>query len=322
MAAHGDSSDAGDEPLFDPSIGESISVGADVRSQFLWAADTTLSSFHFMTAAVYGHARLSRDISAFLKFDAANAGYGERSGPEVYLLARVLPGRWYVRGGDFLPSYGMRIDDHTGYTRGGDLGSVPGSAAGPGLIFVPNYKDIGIEIGGAAGDLEVAAGVFNGTGNSVRIDFRQAKAFAARLEYAAQAGGVNMVLGASGYHFDVYAMGGVHAGIGGSGFALYGEADFTRNRLSPSGFSVDRGAHAMAAFAAAEYLVARGIWLTAKYDVFDPSRGGPSDSYERLTLGMELFPWPFVEVRPQFRINGETPGVDNNTALVQLHTWF
>ena len=169
---------------------------------------------------------------------------------------------------------------------------------------------------------KIAAGVSNGTGNSARLDFRDSKAFTARLEYGFTVGGTNLIIGSSGYVFDAYRMGGFHAGIGSGSFALYGEADFTRNRIAPSGFAIDRSADAMAAFAAAEYRIARGVWATGKYDIFDPARGASSDEFRRVTLGLELFPRPFIELRPQFRINLETPRVGNNVGLLQLHAWF
>ncbi len=322
MSAHNDSAGADDGGTFDPRLGESVSLGGDLRTQYIGESAGGTSTFHMMTASLYGGVRLSRDISAYVRFDLVNPAYGERSGPEVFVLARVLPGRWYLKAGDFLPAFGIRTDDHTGYTRGGDLGSIPGAVALPGLIFTPNYKDIGLEVGGSAGDLEVSAAVMNGTGNAARLDFRDAKAFILRLEYAASVAGAYVVVGSSGYHYDAYRMGGVHAGIGTDFLALYGEADFTKHRIAFSGFAIDRSADQMAAFLEADVRIARGIWLTGKVDRFDPARGTPSDEFTRYTVGLELFPWPFIELRPQLRLADEPAGVDNNSALVQLHAWF
>lgn len=322
MAAHADSADNEGAVTFDPRLGESVTLGGDLRTQYIGESAGKTSTFHMMTASMYGNVRLTGDISATVRFDLVNAAYGERSGPEVYVIARVLPGRWYVKGGDFLPAFGMRLDDHTGYTRGGDLGSIPGAVGLPGLIFTPNYKDIGLEIGGSAGDLEITAGVLNGTGNAVRLDFRDSKAFLARLEYALTISGAHLVVGTSGYHYDAYRLGGFHAGIGTDFLAVYGEADFTKHRLQSSGFVIDRSADQMAAFVAVDVRVTRGIWLTGKYDRFDPARGVPSDEFTRYTVGLELFPWPFIELRPQIRLAAEPSAVENNSALIQLHAWF
>lgn len=322
MSSHADEDGDPDDPPFDPRLSENVSIGGDLRTQFLYETAGSTTAFHQMAASVYGEVRLSREISAYAKFDLVNAQYGERGGPEAFVIARVLPGRWHLKAGNFLPSYGTRLDDHTAYTRGGDLGSFPAATSLPGLLFVPNYKDIGIEIGGSSGGFEAAAGIFNGTGNAVRIDFREEKAVAVRLEYAASAGPARVAAGGSGYVFGAYRMAGFHAGIGTPGFAIYGEADFTRNRIVPSGFSIDRGSDAMAAFVAADVLLVRGAWATARFDLFDPARGTADDAFTRVTLGLELFPWPFIEVRPQYRIAGETPAVDNDAGLVQLHAWF
>ncbi|HLB01351.1 MAG TPA: hypothetical protein VJO14_08195 [Bacteroidota bacterium] len=314
--------DGGESALFDPRLTDHITIGGDLRSQFLYSPDADVSGFHMMTASVYGNLFLTEDISAYMKVDLVNNAYGPTGGPEVYMLARVLPGRWYLKAGDFLPDYGMRIDDHTGFTRGGNLGFTPGSLAGAGLIFTPNYKDVGLEVGGSAGMFDASAGVFNGTGNARKIDLSGVKAVVARVEVAASAGEVNLRLGTSGYLYDRYRMGALHIGAGTGGFALYGEIDFTRNRLDPSGFTIHTSADAMAAFGEADVLILKGLWLTAKGEVFDPSRGTPGDEVKRITAGFEIFPCPFVEIRTQYRFNIETPSVGNNTGLVQLHVWF
>lgn len=322
ISSHGGGEDADAAPAFDPRLGESVTLGGDIRTQFLYEPEGTSSSFHMMTAALYADIRFSREVSAYARVDLANAAWGERSGPEVSVTARVLPGGWYVRAGAFLPAYGIRTDDHTAYTRGGDIGTIPGAAGLPGLLFGPNYRDIGMEIGGSTGGLETAVGVFNGTGNAVRIDFRTAKAVVARVEYRTPAGPVNVAVGASGYLFGAYRMGGVHAGVGWEWAAIQGEADFTRHRLSPSGFLLDRSSDAMATSASAEVRLARGVWFTGRYDFFHPARGTAATKFARTTLGLEIFPWPFIEVRPQFRISAETPRVNNNAGLIQLHAWF
>jgi hypothetical protein len=52
------------------------------------------------------------------------------------------------------------------------------------------------------------------------------------------------------------------------------------------------------------------------------TRSGVSQTRERLTLGVEFFPYAFVEFRPQYRLNMESPSVGNDQALVQMHLWF
>jgi len=312
----------GESTPFDPRLTDHITLGADLRTQFLYAPDADVSGFHMMTASVYGNLELTKAISAYMKYDLVNNTYGSTGGPEIYVVARVLPGRWYLKAGNFLPDYGTRVDDHTGFTRGGDVGFLPGAATSTGLIFTPNYKDVGMEIGGSAGIFEASAGVYNGTGNGRKIDLNGEKAVVARIELATSVGEVNVRIGTSGYLFDLYRMGAIHAGVGTGGLAVYGEIDFTRNRLDPTGTTITTSSNAMAAFVGADLLLSKGVWFTTKGEIFDPSRGTANDDVKRVTLGLELFPLPFVEIRPLFRFNIETPSVGNNTGLVQLHVWF
>jgi hypothetical protein len=322
---------AGDDAFtFNPKLSENVSIGADYRSQFLYDQESQTSSFHMMTMSLYGSIRLQKKLTFSFKQDLANPGYSNLSGPELFLLAKVLPGGWYIKGGDFLPDYGWRLDDHTAYVRGGDLGTLPGypKYVQRGLFFLPDYKDIGFEVGGPAGPLLITAGVFNGTGNVAKLYFEKGKAVVAKIEYSGGGGAdaLNYRIGVSGYSFRSYKLGGVHAGLGTADFALLGEIDFTHNSLSPydlpAASAVDPDGRSMAAYGELDVRATQGVWLTGKYDVFDPARGVTGDALKRVTVGLELFPLPFVEVRPQYRIAMETPSVDNNTGLVQMHVWF
>jgi hypothetical protein len=319
------------EFTFSGKLNNNITLGADYRSQFLYDAfgsdQGKATTFHAMTAAIYGDVRLTKNIDFVFKYDLVNNNYGFLSGPEVYAVARILPAHWYVKGGAFLPDYGWRLDDHTAYTRGGNLGFVGGFGLSEGLIFVPGYKDIGFEIGGTVEGINLTAGLFNGSGNLQKIDFSNDKAFVAHAEYAGSASDVNFRLGGSVYKYKTFTMGGVDGGIGCGDLALFGEADWTDNYLQinfsggPS-YGVVTGKRTFAAFGEADYRAIQGLWFTARYEVFDPDNVIHGDALKRAVLGLEFFPYPFVELRPQYRINMETPGINNDQALLQMHVWF
>ncbi len=78
----------------------------------------------------------------------------------------------------------------------------------------------------------------------------------------------------------------------------------------------------MATFAELAVLAIDGIWAIVKYDRFDPNQGVGDNDVSRLTLGLEIFAYPMVEIRPQYRIEMEDADVDNNIFLVQTHFWF
>jgi hypothetical protein len=311
---------------FSGKVNDNISLGGDYRTQFIYDRQSATSSFQAMTASIYGSVRLNKKLSFYFKQDLVNNYWGPWGGPEVYGTLRFSPS-WYIKGGDFLPDYGWKLDDHTAYTRGGDLGVINGTNQHVGLFFTPNYKDIGVETGGYVGDLYFSAGLFNGTGNTTQIHFEKDKAYTGKLEYMGNLGGLNFRIGGSGYGYRSFHMGGVTAGFAAGDLIVMGEMDWTHGAYD--GAKLIEGVYTMATFGEADYQAITGIWLTGRFDMFDPLQGeadnpngSPSNSVKRVTAGLEIFPLSFLEVRPQYRFVIETPSVDNDIALVQMHVWF
>ncbi len=311
----------------DTQLTDNISIGGDFRFQFLYEEFKDTYTSQAMTAALYGAIKLGNKIRLFYKQDLINPKYGPFgdglfSGPEIFGIGRILPGRWYIKGGVFLPDYGWRLDDHTSFIRGGNLGFLEGLLINSGLLFVPNYKDVGVEVGGSVGNLFLTVGSFNGTGNLKPLNFSRDRAYVGRAEYLVNAAGLKLRAGASYYNYINYQMGGFTAGIGHKRFAILGEIDWTKNRVELVSFKVPGGQKMMAAFAELDVLAVDGIWAIIKYDFFDPNQGVANNDVSRLTLGLEIFAYPMVEIRPQYRIEMENADVDNNVFLVQTHFWF
>lgn len=323
--------------IFNPKLSENISIGADYRSQFIYDKAADASTFQMMTMTLYGSVNLTKKISFYYKQDIVNNAYGVDGfgGPEFFAIARILPGSWFIKGGSFLPDYGWRTDDHTAYTRGGDLGYIRNAAANSGLIFVPNYKDIGAEIGGYAGDLFLTVGLFNGTGNIRKLDFGKGNSFAysAKAEYMGNISSLNFRFGLSGYGYQSFRMAAVHAGFAAGDLVVLGELDLTHHKLNPYSGLVDESTNQMAASGELAYRIIQGLWIIGRLDMFDPVQGFADDwtvsdpppsynSLKRYTFSMEFFPYPFIEVRPMFRLYDEKPSIDNNQFIVQTHVWF
>lgn len=317
----------------DTQLTDNISMGGDFRFQFLNEEFQNTFTSQAMTATLYGAVKLGHKIRLFYKQDFINPGYGPNneglfSGPEMFGIGRVLPARWYIKGGVFLPDYGWRLDDHTSFVRGGNLGFLTGIPFNFGLIFVPNYKDVGLEVGGSIGNLFLTAGTFNGTGNLQPLRFSRHRAFVGKADYRVNVSSLKLRGGVSYYNYINFEMVGFTAGIGHKRFAILGEIDWTENSLQlnfgaggPS--YVIRGSRkTMAAYAELNVLAIDGVWGVVKYDLFDPNQGVGDNDVSRLTLGLEIFAYPMVEVRPQYRIEMENTDVDNNVFLVQTHLWF
>jgi hypothetical protein len=322
---------------FSGKLSENISIGGDYRSQFIYDGFSKKTAFNAMTTAIYGAVKLSKKFTFYFKQDIINGTYGGMyggylGGTEAFGLAKVLPSG-YIKGGIFLPDYGLRYDDHTAYTRGGDLGFT-GAGFRPGLIFVPNYKDIGVEVGFNIDNLMITTGLFDGSGHTDPISFSDDKAYVAKIAYQGSASDLNYLIAVSGYGYRSYKMGGVSIGFGINDFVFLGEVDLTHENLNisqpiDSRPVVNVGFNSMAVLAEVDYRAIQGVWLIGRFDMFDPQQGrtddpagDPLNSIKRVTAGFEFFPYSFVEVRPQYRFVIETPNINNDVALVQIHVWF
>lgn len=333
------------EFTFTNKVNDNISVGADYRGQFVYDFSTSpdfttdpiaqrtkgKSSFHTMTASIYAAVNLGKKITFFFRQDLISPSFRDLSGPEVFVIAKILPGKWYIKGGDFLPDYGWRLDDHTAYIRGGNIGTLNGLQTNAGLIFRPNYKDVGVEIGGYAGSLMFTAGLFNGNGNNGPVGFSNEKAYVGKIEQMGSLSSLNYRLGISGYGYKSYKMGGVHFGIGNEDITVMGEFDLTHHAIDVTAYNVpvNEQVNQMAAYAEIDIRAMQGLWVIGKFDMFDPLQGVTDDgqspetnSVKRITMGVELFPFSFVEIRPQYRLNIENPGISNDQILVQTHIWY
>jgi hypothetical protein len=318
-----------------PKLTDNISVGADFRTQFIHDGFSETNGFQAMSATLYGALGVGKKITIYYKQDIINGTYsqsgrGNLTGTEAFGLLKILPNNSYIKAGLFYPAYGLRLDDHTSYIRGGDLGFLSGHFFNTGLPFVPNYKDIGLEVGAYLGKALATLAVLNGTGNDQSIDIgrTQAKAWAGRLEYADRLGNAGVILGGSYYNFIGLTLAGLYGGIGYDILTVSGEVDWAKDLPNYVGL------RSLAAYLEANVRATEGVWIVGKFDYFDGNRktddqnllvgGRPprTNSFKRYTLGVEFFPYSFVEVRPQYRINSETPSIDNNEFLVQFHFWL
>jgi len=319
-----------------PKVTDNISVGADFRTQYIYDRYSKSSSFQAMSATLYGSLAIGKKISIYYKQDIINGTYvqtarGNLSGTEAFGLLKILPRNSYIKAGLFYPAYGLRLDDHTSYIRGGDLGFLSGHPFNTGLPWVPNYKDIGIEVGANVGKALATFAILNGTGNEQTIALGQStvKAYAASVQYINRAEKVGLLVGGSWYNYKGLTLFGLHGGLGYEIFTFAGEIDWAKN------LAQYQGLESLAAYLEANLRLVEGVWVVGKLDYFDGDRNRDNvptplgqrlpprtNSFKRYTIGVEFFPYSFVEVRPQYRINSETTSIDNNEFLVQFHFWL
>jgi hypothetical protein len=298
-----------------PAITENLSIGFDYRTQFLYSQEKDRSDFQDMSGSIYLNSSISEKIDVVTRYDFVQSIW------EGYAIARIFPNNSYIKAGSFVPYYGIRIDDHTAYTKGGDFGLLFSLGRIQGLLYNPFYIETGVELGAYFTD-NVLMTASVGKPKSGAL-FSGDPAFTMRLEAGKEIGGVNLLLGASYAAFERKILSsslrsrmyGGFAGLGLKYFSLIGEYDIAKDYAAEETGS-------RAAMVEASYKIYVGVDAVVRYDYFDYDDSTPDNEFEHIILGFEFFPYSFVEVRPQYRINLESAGNKNNAFVLQFHFWY
>lgn len=294
---------------------ESFSAGFDYRTQFLYSQEKKRSDFQDMTGSVYLNASVFQKVDVVARYDFVNALW------EAYGIAKILPNESYIKAGSFIPYYGIRLDDHTSYTRGGDFGLLFSEGSIQGLIYNPFYIETGIELGANLTDFaSLTASVGKSKNNSI---FSTDPTFTARFELMPSIENYVFLLGGSYASTKVRNLGGYlstqmfggFAGFGYNRLSIMGEFDIANDYVAS-----DLKSNAMMIEAAYQIIV--GLEAVVRYDSFDPNIDLEDDEHAHLVLGFEFFPYSFVELRPQYRLNIENPSVGNDAFVLQFHFWY
>ena len=345
----------GDE--FSGQISEGIRFGANIRNQFLCFSqsgplgqpgDTTIenATSHAMTAALMVDASLTNALHLYVRYDPV-AGYNESYGTlhfvdesGEFIEAGSVVSHAYLKGGAFLPAFGIRFEDHTLYTRGGNRGIAGFGAAGS--FWIDGYRDVGMEAGATFFDhvgLQVA--YLNGSEQSPRanVSFNSDGAISLRATASAEVieDAFSFELGGSLYlHTNVepdkdLSLTGIHLGLRGGPVSLLAEYDMGKNVYQS--YSAEFVAKLQALTTELAVRVIKGLDLIGRYEMYkdldeNDNEGNVVDS--RITIGAQWFPIRFIEVRPEFRMakfSGPAAGTeraefDQLTYILQTHLYF
>jgi hypothetical protein len=282
-----------------------FALGGDARFQYLYVAareGEDLSSFEVPEANLYGEARLIPGrLSAYLDEEV---GSGSASAREVFGLFAIDRGRSYVKAGKFLPAYGWRLPDDAAFIR---------QFSG----FAYSSPDTGVEFGAEPGPWSVHLAVLNGSGGSSDTD--RTKRFTLLTTRRFRAGRV----GVSGANNLAGGSATTHAGVlGGTSLGrlvVLAEADWVRSGEGAG--EVQR----LLGFIEGDLLISRGLNVKLARDYIDPDRDVSTDARTRDSLGVEVIPWPFVQLRAFVRHSDGPPQVQGSrdTQLdLELHLFF
>lgn len=307
---------------YSPSLNDFFTIGMDYRNLFYYREQTSTSSLFQMQGDLYLDLRLNKKFRIY--FDK-----GLYSGFEVFGLAKVLPLDGYIKIGNFIPAYGLKMDDHNLFTRSGPYFSInPALAAYPtGLGFGQGAEDTGVEFGFAPSIFTVNVGVFNGRkGGLTGTAGTKNKAVVVRADATILSDLVNFNLGGSFYSLPTPGGPGKTQIAGAFGvlslannLTLQGEYDQLSTYI-PSKNGMVTGS---ILYGEANYMLISGVDLKFGYEFYDPNIDLKDGTVTRWTIGAELFPMTGVEVRPLYRINQEKPTeLKNNELHIMFHFYL
>lgn len=298
--------------IMSPRISENISVGIDYRIQYLYSQEKKRTDFQNMSGSIYSNFGLSKEINVIARYDFVNKIW------EGYVVAHILPNKSYIKVGTFAPNFGLRIDDHTAYTRGGDFGLLFSQAVYRGLIYNPFYNETGLEIGVYGGKFLYATASVGANNVSPSRALAKDPTYTTRIELTPDLGELGLVFGgsfSSAYVPNKVTMFGGFMGMGYDEFSLLAEFDIADNLLAQqmksSVFMVE-----------AAYGIITGLDAVIRYDRIDPDTDLNKDESSRFIFGFEFQPYSFIEIRPQYRMQVENSSVDNDSFVLQFHFWY
>tara|TARA_Y100000590_G_scaffold265467_1_gene298254 strand:+ start:2388 stop:3527 length:1140 start_codon:yes stop_codon:yes gene_type:complete len=306
---------------WDGFITDNIQVGGDFRLQAIQYdnTDSTRNTSIFpMQAEIYTYVTLNSYSGIYAKIGIPKKG--EDANTEYWALINNLPNNTWLRLGKSLPNYGLRIDDHTSFIRGGNtnktLLGLPANIEG--LLFTPyiylappTIIELGVPISNAlewTGSISTSLIGSNNKLNNITSQLMYLSTMNENIKYMASISYMNE---------NTMSMIGVSGGI------TYRNLTWT--------FEIDQASNwienytSIAFYDEIAWEVIQGFHLIGKYDFFDPKTEIQDGAINRFTLGAEIYPLSILEIKLQARFNQidmENSTKKNPEYLLQTHLYF
>jgi hypothetical protein len=329
------------EPATNVMANGLIMPGVDVRVQQVRLSTTGERLFIPMQMSPYLAVMPTNELTVYGNYNIASAIYRMREGKSTYpgqtdWEAAIqyqpgvrLPG---IRVGMIQPSIGIRHDDHTVFARR--------EIAMNGVNLIPPYyHDLGAEITYEGMYwLTVNAGVFNAYNLSQvdpligtidkQFDFAQ-PSFLGRVKLWPQLldEGINGQLGASLFTNGNMRMYNVFAGFGLADKATFLVEGVYARRKFEAGTTINdrivRNFSVMGSYQFKSWLSAHWRYEWGQTELFEGQGLSHANGF---IVGAEFFPFPFIEIRPEYRYFERNPfseaRTQNGQYTVQLHVFY
>jgi hypothetical protein len=268
-----------------PRLSESVTFGFDTR--YLVFDDGRV--FRMQTDAYLAVEPL-KDFYYHLRF-------WENGVNEHYALIYFHDQKYFIKAGRFFPGFGLHDADHKAYVR-------DRTRHGSNV-----YLD-GISLGAEIHGVNVNAEIFNPNGRAV---------FGLHTFRAGSFGPVGYLRGLSirisekvdGTTGQFPDAKGIFGGLSYDRFTVLGEFDLT-----------GRGNDSLIAYASLTSRLEYGLYIIADYNFFDGDRHSAGGVDEFVRLSVELYPMPFVQLRPSYIYYTRGALKDQDDFFVQFHVGY
>lgn len=272
-----------------PRVSDAVLVGFDSRWLVFHERQTfRMQSDFYLT------------VTPFHNFD-----FVSRIGPfggnpvisEQYALLRFNDTKYWIKAGTFQPAFGLGIDDHTAFVRS-ETGHPPVSFW-DGVSVGADIHDVNIVAEAFSKDLR---GIFNL--HAFRTGFINPIGYIAGLSWQQS----ERYQGTTG---DIPRAKALFGGLNWDRFTVLGEYDAI-------------GSHndSMAVYGSATARLVWGCYLTGEYNFFDPDRHLQSGTEKFTRISLDLYPVPFVNLRPSYSHYNPQHHGKTNEFFLQVHVGY
>ena len=286
---------------FDPKLNNAVTIGANFRAeQSAFIKNGTApgkNELGIAEANLYVNVDLVKNfLSLYIDQTMAPASANR----EMWVMARNLPGNSYVRVGNTLLPYGLRLTDDQAFIRANTnyTYSNPAIAA-----------EVGIEPGPVSFIANLSNTRLSTVGSVVHRRFRVGGSYSTDVKDAAN---------------QTFVTYGPFATANFGRFTMLGEVDFIKKaNIADSLPDIKQMAH----FYELNFLAMQGLNLKGTYEYFDKntSVANKHDGQDRMTFGIETFPVEHLQLALYYRINRFVPdndGANQNLLLGRTQVFF
>lgn len=342
-----------------PKLSESVSIGADLRT--IWLSENTqIDTVEAgLSAPLSTNTGSMTQMEGYLYFalqptDEVLLYFSQGISPsrfEAYGQANILPWRGFVKAGQFQENFGWAFADHTSFVRTGLFGNYNGTTTS--TPDPPGYG-VGGEIGFHPKYFDVTASFTNSSGAIPGARDTQKRWFArAQAQHGIESLGLQFTVGGSwflapkkftdpeyAFLFEQQRNEG-WGGFGGigwqglqdrlgcrGGFGFLTTAmmfEYDRKAWSPGINELAQPIYQTSAYSTTQIaiMIQPGIWLNGAYDWLDNGTPQATDpEAERTTLGLQIFPLPWIEIAPRYRLYSLSGVSLRNKQQMELQAHF